>query len=66
MIQYFATRYLQNKFGCLKVGLLLLHQFFTNILIKKGRGLWPFDALATLTIYSVVRRCQFHPLQAER
>ncbi len=40
----------QNKFGTFKLVLLHLQQFFKNTLIKKGRGLWPFDALATLTI----------------
>jgi hypothetical protein len=36
-----------------------------TLLIKKGRGLWPDEALATPTTYSVVRRCHFHlPLLA--
>jgi hypothetical protein len=32
-----------------------LHQFF-NILIKKGRGIWPDEALATLTVYATVMK----------
>lgn len=35
------------KFGKLKILTLHLHQFFTTSLIKKGRGKWPCEALAT-------------------
>jgi hypothetical protein len=31
-----------------------------TLLIKKGRGSWPKEALATPTAHSVVRRCYFH------
>jgi len=37
-----------NFFGNLAPPLISLHQFF-NILIKKGRGIRPDEALATLT-----------------
>jgi hypothetical protein len=36
--------------------LLSLYQFFQQLLIKKGRGLWPAEALATPAAYSVVTK----------
>jgi hypothetical protein len=36
--------------------LLSLFQFFQQLLIKKGRGSWPAEALATPAAYSVVSK----------
>jgi hypothetical protein len=43
----------KNLFGILKLGLIHLHQFFKS-LIKKGRGIWPVEALATQASNSLV------------
>lgn len=34
----------------LKTLIISLHQFFTTLLIKKDRGIWPDDVLATIKV----------------
>lgn len=36
-----------------------------NLLIKKGRGIWPAEALTTSYMNSV-KRCQLHHVQRDR
>lgn len=49
-----------DKFGSFANTLIYLHQFF-NTLIKKGRGIWPDEALATLTVYATVKKVPTPP-----
>jgi hypothetical protein len=54
-------RICKKFFGSLKAVSLLLQQFFITHLSRKAEGNGPMKALATLTVYSIVRRCQLHP-----
>jgi hypothetical protein len=53
----------EKKFAPDLISPLTSHQFFNQSLIKKGRGIWPDEALTTCPAISGIR-CQLH--HAER
>lgn len=53
---------LQKKFWKFGKQPITFAAVLSKQLIKKGRGKWPCEALATLSEYSSDRRCQLHPV----
>ena len=62
----FAVKYILKCRKCAYIFVTVLYSPITiGILIKKGRGLWPYEALTTC-FFSLLKiekeRCQFHPV----
>jgi hypothetical protein len=59
----FVQAFFQKFFWKFKMQEFTFAPVLSKQLIKKGRGTWPVEALATLPDFSPGRRCQVHPEQ---